>query len=311
VFFDNLQLIHNRGPVLEETYYYPFGLTMAGISSKALAFGKENKKGYAGNEIQNKEFSDGGGLELYDFNARTYDQQIGRFIQIDPESEEADQESWSPFHYSYNNPIVFSDPDGRIPIIPIVVGAWRLYRAYRTVKVVNRLATTGSSSGSMASLGSGALGSAGRVLSRTGQGLQNVKSNPIVDKVIVGTTNYAEAGKEKRKIDKDALERGKKNEEKTLSDEKLDKNTTPVTVNDSKTGKDVTTIPDSYNSEGGTVEVKDVKRLPDSKQLRAQSGVSAQSGQRATVITGTNTKVSTTVTERMRVQRKDYLGPQN
>src|SRR5690606_28409558 len=91
------------------------------ISSKALAFGEpKNKKGYAGNEIQHKEFSDGSGLELYDFNARTYDQQIGRFIQIDPLSEDG-QESWSPYHYSYDNPATFSDPDGKIPIIPIII----------------------------------------------------------------------------------------------------------------------------------------------------------------------------------------------
>jgi len=95
---------------------------MAGISSKAA--GKlENKKGYNGNELQNKEFSDGSGLDVYDFNARTYDQQIGRFIQIDPLTEEGGQESLSPFHFSENNPVLYSDPDGRFPFpaIPIII----------------------------------------------------------------------------------------------------------------------------------------------------------------------------------------------
>ena len=116
VFFDNLQVFQTHGPILEETHYYPFGLAMAGVSSKAAQTsdcGCPNKKGFNGNEIQNKEFSDGSGLEMYDFNARTYDQQIGRFIQIDPLPEEENQISLSPYHFGGDNPVKYNDPDGK------------------------------------------------------------------------------------------------------------------------------------------------------------------------------------------------------
>ncbi|MCA6440921.1 MAG: RHS repeat-associated core domain-containing protein [Sediminibacterium sp.] len=110
VFFDNVQITHIRGPLTEETHYYPFGGTLSAISSKA-AGNLSNKYQYnGGNELQNKEFSDGSGLELYDAVHRLYDPQLGRFFQIDKLAELGID--FTPYGFARNNPIRMNDPLG-------------------------------------------------------------------------------------------------------------------------------------------------------------------------------------------------------
>jgi len=127
VYFDNLSVQYKQGPVLEENHYYPFGLTMAGISDKAVKTQyAENKFRYnAGSELQDKEFADGSGLEAYETNYRTYDQQIGRFFQIDPLADRFN--SLSLYSFSGDNPVAYNDPTGayrqsNITISPITYG---------------------------------------------------------------------------------------------------------------------------------------------------------------------------------------------
>jgi RHS repeat-associated protein len=114
VYFDNVTIQDSRGELLEENHYYPFGLTMAGISDRSVKSNyAENKFRFGGKELQNKEFSDGSGLEEFDFAARHYDPQIGRWHNLDSKADKLPQHS--PFEYSINNPILFVDPDGKFP----------------------------------------------------------------------------------------------------------------------------------------------------------------------------------------------------
>lgn len=114
MFFDNLQVVHTRSALLEETHYYPFGLIMAGISSKAINVGLvRNQRKFNG-----MEYTEDFDLNTYDALFRNGDPQIARWKQIDPKPNIFE----SPYSMMGNNPIMYSDPLGDTTFVYNLVG---------------------------------------------------------------------------------------------------------------------------------------------------------------------------------------------
>lgn len=104
--------------VLQENHYYPFGMKFAGNFTNC-----DNWYQYNGKELQGEAFevpksssTEFIHFDWYDYGARFYDPAIGRFHTVDPMAEDAP--GWSPYNYTFNNPINLIDPDGQFPIIP-------------------------------------------------------------------------------------------------------------------------------------------------------------------------------------------------
>ncbi len=98
----NVRVVFDEnGKIVQETDYYPFGLSIPRSGTDAV-----NRYQFLNREKQPE-------TGYIDLQARFYDPGIGRFFNVDPETE--GQLEFSPYHYSFNNPIRFSDPDGRFP----------------------------------------------------------------------------------------------------------------------------------------------------------------------------------------------------
>ncbi len=105
----NVRVVFNaKGELLQRTDYYPFGLEIDRNSpiQTPAARNAVNRYNFLNRETQI-------GTGYVDLLARFYDPTTGRFMAVDPDTE--GQDGFSPYHYSFNNPIRFSDPDGRWP----------------------------------------------------------------------------------------------------------------------------------------------------------------------------------------------------
>ena len=88
-------------------HYYPFGMELEAICYSSGA-DLANNHLYNGKELQ-PDYN----LQWYDYGARFYDPQLGRWHSVDPLAE--NYRRWSPYNYCLNNPLKLTDPDGRGP----------------------------------------------------------------------------------------------------------------------------------------------------------------------------------------------------
>ena len=98
------QLGEKRGQQKNRINYYPFGLT---FNSYQRSYSKSNNFKYNGKEEQEE-------TGWYDYGARMYQADLGRFTSVDPLSDFENQESWTGYHYTLNNPISRIDPTGML-----------------------------------------------------------------------------------------------------------------------------------------------------------------------------------------------------
>ncbi|MEH7887842.1 RHS repeat-associated core domain-containing protein, partial [Elizabethkingia meningoseptica] len=102
----NVRLSYTKGAsggaeIIEENNYYPFGLKHEGYNNASLTNTAYQYK-YNGKELQE--------TGMYDYGARMYMPDLGRWGVIDPLNDIAP--SLSPYRYAFNSPISFTDPFG-------------------------------------------------------------------------------------------------------------------------------------------------------------------------------------------------------
>jgi RHS repeat-associated protein len=95
----NIRMVVNTSnTIVDQSDYYSFGMLM----TKKFNGGISNSYKYNGKELQEDSFN-GNDLDWYDYGARFYDPQLGRFSGLDPIA--SNYASVTPYNYAENRPI--------------------------------------------------------------------------------------------------------------------------------------------------------------------------------------------------------------
>lgn len=99
---------NGQAEVRQESSYYVFGLQHAPVSKP----NNPNNSLFNGGSEWLADFDND--PDFYSTANREYDAVLGRFNGLDPLAELFT--SWSPYSFSFNNPVIYSDPSGAAPI---------------------------------------------------------------------------------------------------------------------------------------------------------------------------------------------------
>jgi hypothetical protein len=191
----------------------------------------------------------------YDYGARFYDAQIGRFVSHDPMAEFFPY--MTGYQYASNNPVKNIDLDGLEGII-FTLGVSNPILLSSKPTLIEGLAKAG-----------GEIGGKAVEASKTA-GTGNAKPMPT-----------------------EALKAGRQTEVEQLSKNGLEKNTQSITKVDPKTGKEGITIPDALKNGGkSSVEIKNVGKQSLTEQLRLQEKFSNDNGFKPELIINEGAKLS-------------------
>ena len=268
---NNRVVINSSGTVAETNHYYPFGGTFASTNAQPYK--------YNGKELDSKN-----GLNWYDYGARHYDATLGRWFVVDPLAEKDYLNS--SYSYCGDNPIVRIDPNGKI---------------WDTVWDIGNV---------LYDIGSAIVSHISGDHEKAQEYWMDAGSDVVamaVPFVPAGASKVVKIARKSEDVGSSII-RGRISETKVLQEIGEVKNTLQKKSILPETNEIVTTIPDAIN-DTKIIEIKDVKRLSNTRQIRAERQVAKDEGKTFEIITGEKTHVSKNIPKEEIVRRKD-LGPQ-